>query len=371
MDDLLVLAVYRGEVAPLEAMLPVAQAVHRRDGVSAQRRAEFHKSEAQALMLVGRYDDSLAACDRLGEVEDEPQVQTTDCRCTTLSTAARDAVAACREAARVAEATFGPDHPKTASRLGNLSNAMYSAGDYSEMQALEERVLAIFEATYGPESSEVANILFSLTTTYREFGLLQESKQAGERSLAIFEKLGLTAAAAKVHGGLGQTLSKLKDPKAATFHADESLRLSTIALGADHPEMALQNAIHAVAYAEAGNHAIARKGFARCAVIATASYGPAHPLAGQCTLLEAEALVDLGRFREAVAKVEHVMATADTAGFRKENLPGMKEILGRALWGAGEKKRARKELDEALAGFREIGDEGRVKALEERMRTMR
>jgi tetratricopeptide (TPR) repeat protein len=248
---------------------------------------------------------------------------------------------------------------------------MYRAGDYSEMQALEQRVLAIRERAFGAESAEVAHILFSLTTTYRELGKLDESRKAGERSLAIFEKLGLTAWAAQVHGALGQTMSRLNDPAATIFHADEALRLNTLALGANHPDMARNHGIHAIAHAEVGNDAIAAKGFARCAEIAAASYGPSHPLAGQCTLAEAETLVNLGRFREAVAKVEHVMANADTAGFRKENLPGMKEIYGRALWGAGEKKRARKELAEALAGFREIGDQGRADALEVRMRTMR
>jgi tetratricopeptide (TPR) repeat protein len=371
MDDLLILAVDRGEVPPIEAMLPLAQATHRRDGVSAQRRGQFHMSESRALTLLGRHDDALAACDHLGEVEDAPQVYTTACRCHVLFNAGRDALAACREAADVAEATYGPEHPNTATRLGALSNATYRTGDYAASLALEERVLAIREKAFGPESAEVAHILFSLTTTYRDLGRFEDSKKVGERSLAIFEKLGLTAWAAKVHGGLGQTMSRLKDPKATVFHADEALRLNIAALGADHPDMALNYGIHAIAHAEVGNDAIAVNGFARCAEVAAASYGPTHPLAGQCALAEAEALVNLGRFREAVAKVEHVMATADTAGFRKENLPGMKEILGRALWGAGEKKRARKALDEALAGFREIGDEGRAKALEERMRGMR
>ncbi|MFC9639894.1 tetratricopeptide repeat protein [Streptomyces mirabilis] len=59
-------------------------------------------------------------------------------------------------ALQVTEATLGPDHPDTATRLGNLGATLSNLGRHTEALPLEERALRITEATLGPDHPTTA-----------------------------------------------------------------------------------------------------------------------------------------------------------------------------------------------------------------------
>ena len=59
-------------------------------------------------------------------------------------------------ALRIDEASYGPDHPTVAIRLGNLAMILRDLGDPAGAKPLLERALRIDEASYGPDHPDVA-----------------------------------------------------------------------------------------------------------------------------------------------------------------------------------------------------------------------
>jgi len=64
-----------------------------------------------------------------------------------------------KEALKVAENTFGPDHPRVATSLNNLGEVYGAQGRYAEAEPLYKRALAILEEALGSEHPEVARML--------------------------------------------------------------------------------------------------------------------------------------------------------------------------------------------------------------------
>lgn len=56
-----------------------------------------------------------------------------------------------RRALDIDEASYGPDHPKVALRLGNLGSILHLKGESAEGKAFLERALRIFEASFAPD----------------------------------------------------------------------------------------------------------------------------------------------------------------------------------------------------------------------------
>jgi tetratricopeptide (TPR) repeat protein len=75
-----------------------------------------------------------------------------------------------RSALRIAETVYGPDHPTTATCLGNLAASYRKLGRPADALPLEERALAITETILGPDHPDTANCLGNLALTYSELG---------------------------------------------------------------------------------------------------------------------------------------------------------------------------------------------------------
>ncbi|MFB7794370.1 tetratricopeptide repeat protein, partial [Streptomyces sp. NPDC056086] len=67
-----------------------------------------------------------------------------------------DALPLEERALHITEATLGPDHPNTATRLSNLANTLSDWGRHTDALPLEERALHITEATLGPDHPNTA-----------------------------------------------------------------------------------------------------------------------------------------------------------------------------------------------------------------------
>jgi tetratricopeptide (TPR) repeat protein len=70
----------------------------------------------------------------------------------------------------VAEATFGAQHPKTASSLSKLASVYTALGKYAEAEPFLQRALAIWEKTLGADHPYVAVGLNNLAQLYYEQG---------------------------------------------------------------------------------------------------------------------------------------------------------------------------------------------------------
>jgi len=93
------------------------------------------------------------------------------------------------EALKVAEDTFGSDHPNVAISLNNLAGLYISKGNYAEIEPLYERALEIVEKAHGPDHPDVAISLKNLAELYYNQGRYAEAEPLYKRSLKILEKV--------------------------------------------------------------------------------------------------------------------------------------------------------------------------------------
>ena len=79
----------------------------------------------------------------------------------------KEALPVTEEALRVAEATFGAEHPNTATALSKRGTTYKTLGEYAEAEPLFKRSLAIREKALGPDHPNMAGILVVLPTLFR------------------------------------------------------------------------------------------------------------------------------------------------------------------------------------------------------------
>ncbi len=94
-----------------------------------------------------------------------------------------------KEALKVAEDTFGPDHPNVAISLNNLAELYISKGNYSEIEPLYKRALEIVEKALGPDHPDVAISLRNLAELYYNQGRYAEAVPLYKSSLEILEEV--------------------------------------------------------------------------------------------------------------------------------------------------------------------------------------
>ena len=93
-----------------------------------------------------------------------------------------------KEALKVAENTFGPDHPRVATSLNNLGEVYGAQGRYAEAEPLYKRALAILEEALGSEHPEVARMLQNMVELYKVMGNKEEAERLEERIKIIRSK---------------------------------------------------------------------------------------------------------------------------------------------------------------------------------------
>lgn len=98
-----------------------------------------------------------------------------------------DALRVTEEALKVAENTFGPDHPKVAISLNNLAELYVIKGSYAEIEPLYKRALEINEKALGHDHPDVAISLNNLAELYYNQGRYLEAEPLYKRALKILE----------------------------------------------------------------------------------------------------------------------------------------------------------------------------------------
>ncbi|NIS69438.1 MAG: tetratricopeptide repeat protein, partial [Proteobacteria bacterium] len=86
-----------------------------------------------------------------------------------------EAAKVAEEALKVAEKTFGPNHPNVATSLNNLALLYKAQGKYSEAEPLYKRALKIWEKALGKDHPHVAQSLNNLAAIYQAQGRYAEA----------------------------------------------------------------------------------------------------------------------------------------------------------------------------------------------------
>ncbi len=96
-----------------------------------------------------------------------------------------EAAKVAKEALKVAEATFGPDHPDVGVSLNNLALMYKAQGKYAEAEPLYKRELVLYQKTLGPEHPDMPKVLENMAELYKKTGREDEARKFEERAKAI------------------------------------------------------------------------------------------------------------------------------------------------------------------------------------------
>jgi tetratricopeptide (TPR) repeat protein len=189
------------------------------------------------------------------------------------------AVPSATQAIRVAEDTFGPEHPIVAVGLIHRAKLYSAQGQYAQAESLLKRSVSIFEKALGPDHQGVASALNNLADLYRIQGQYAQAEPLFKRSLAIYEK---TLGPDHLHVALGlNNLAVLYDSQGQYDKSEplyvRSLAIKEKALGADHPEVALSLSNLALLYHSQGKSAQAEPLLQRSLTIYEKVLGSEHP----------------------------------------------------------------------------------------------
>ena len=184
----------------------------------------------------------------------------------------KEALPVAEEALHVAEATFGAEHPNTATALSNLGVTYYTQGKYAEAEPLLKSSLAIREKALGPNHPLVAVSLTYLANLNSDQGEYAAAEPLYKRSEAILEK----------------------------------------ALGYDHPLVAQSLGNFAALYSSQGRYAEAGPLLERSLVVSEKALGPNHPNVAKVL----DSLAFLYEFQHRYAEAESLLKR-DLAIFEK------------------------------------------------------
>jgi tetratricopeptide (TPR) repeat protein len=140
----------------------------------------------------------------------------------------------------IGEQVYGPEHPNTATRLGNLALVLQNQGCLEKARELTTLALEMDEKTYGPEHTNVAIRLNNLGLVLMELKNLEEARECIARALAIDERVygpGHPAVAVD-SGNLGSVLKDMGDLEGARECFERALAVMAAFYDSEHPNLA-------------------------------------------------------------------------------------------------------------------------------------
>ena len=220
-----------------------------------------------------------------------------------------------KRALTIQEKVLGPEHPDVAISLVNLAELYLAQGRYAEAEPLQKRALAIFEKALGPEHPNVAVSLNDLALLYRNQGRYAEAEPLYKRALAIREK-----ALGPDHSDVADSLNNLGalyESQGRYAEAEplekRALAISEKAFGPEHPNVASSLSNLAALYLAQGRYAEAEPLYKRALAIREKAFGPEHPLVASSLNDVAELYRKQGRYAEAEPLYKRALAIREKA----------------------------------------------------------
>jgi tetratricopeptide (TPR) repeat protein len=184
-----------------------------------------------------------------------------------------------RRALEIGEKSFGPNHPKVALRLSNLAHLLQDTNRLAEAEPLMRRALDIDEAHFGKDHPMVAICLNNLAQLLHVTNRLAEAEPLMRRALFIDE-----ASYGPDHPAVARDLNNLARLLQDTNRLPEAepllqraLEIDEASYGPDHPDVAIVLKNLAALFQDTNRLAEAEALMRRAFGIDEASYGPDHP----------------------------------------------------------------------------------------------
>jgi tetratricopeptide (TPR) repeat protein/transcriptional regulator with XRE-family HTH domain len=257
-----------------------------------------------------------------------------------------------QHALETGERVLGPDHPDTATRLGDLASLLFEQGELSAARPRFERALAMRERILGADHPGTAQALNNLATVLMAQGELVAARPLYERALAIRERvLGCD------HEDTAASLNNLAvlskdqgDLAAARSLYERALATWERVLGPDHPYTAQGLSNLALLLRIQGELAAARPILERVLAVRERVLGPDHPDTALGLNNLALVLKDQGELAAARPLYERALETWERVlGPNHPNTATGINNLARLLRDQGELDAARLLCERALA----------------------
>jgi predicted Ser/Thr protein kinase len=252
----------------------------------------------------------------------------------------------------------GPESVLVAKSLSDLGNLELAAAAWPQAEARFRRALAIIEQTSGPQHPDMANALGRLAVTAKEQGRLDEAAANLRRGIDILTAAegADSPALATMWANLGVVLGEQDQGADALAAYEKALAVREKVLPPDHPDLASSIMNVGIALQEnLARPADAVPYFERARGILEKKLGPDHPTLAFALHGLGSARLDLGQPAAGVADLEHAYRIRSGPGVA----PGLKAdtgyMLAKALWGAGDKKRAEEIARVTRRSFVDLG----------------
>jgi CHAT domain-containing protein len=150
-----------------------------------------------------------------------------------------------KEALRIRQKVFGPEHPEVAQSLNNLALLYKKMGEYAKAEPLYQESLRIRQKVLGSEHPDTAESLNNLASLYEYMGEYAKAEPRYQEALEIFrERLGPEHPETTTSlNNLGALYDLMGEYAKAEPLYQEALRIRQKVLGPEHPDTAtsLQN----------------------------------------------------------------------------------------------------------------------------------
>jgi CHAT domain-containing protein/Tfp pilus assembly protein PilF len=207
----------------------------------------------------------------------------------------------------IKEKALGPEHPLTARALNNLAELYESQSQYAKAQPLLQRALAIDEKVLGPVHPSTAASLANLAKLYWWQGQYAGAEPLFQRALVILEKAtGNEHETASVLNNLGALYQSEGQHAQAEKVLQRALAIKEKGLGSEDPSVATSAVNLAAVYTSQRQYAKAEPLLQRALVTVEKALGPEHP--DTATLLGY--LAEMYRSRGQYSKAEPLLQRA-------------------------------------------------------------
>ncbi|MEM7156781.1 MAG: tetratricopeptide repeat protein [Myxococcota bacterium] len=340
--------VLRQYIAKLGPEHPEVAAVHSRLGQTLGRAGRYADAEAEHRRAIVLLEGALG-------LEHPAVAEASNDLGTALFDQGRfdDAEQAYLRAKRIHEqATPDGWAPEVIDVINNLAQLAYRRGNLEQAESHARRALAVSVGLHGPDHSDVGRQRNNIAIVLKATGRLDEAAAELERVLEIYR--GAVGPkhpwVASAHLNLGNVRVRQKRFDEALSSYERALSVYETAYGAEHPKVAF--ALHNV-----GSLHVQREDFAAAEPYCLRSLslnekilGDDHPDLDMSLTCLGRVALETGRHAEAIGHYERAVAVIGNNKTPRSPEPKLQLELARALWGDGQRRRARQLATSSLDG---------------------
>jgi tetratricopeptide (TPR) repeat protein/tRNA A-37 threonylcarbamoyl transferase component Bud32 len=250
--------------------------------------------------------------------------------------------------------TLGEWHPDTARSAESVATVHWVRDDLKQAQAWFERAYRIRREVLPPDHPDLAFSQNNLALVYFDQGDLPRAVEGFAAAVAFWSRRAPGRELARAEMNLGNTERELGHLAEATRLHQASYDHFQKVLGPDHLELAMVALELAEDYGRGGRADAALAMAKTCTRLITQHLGAEAPDLAWCFEAEARALVDSGRARLALARLEQakkIAAIAPKDSLSPEVHGALAFTTARALYASGARARARALAQQARDAY--------------------